>query len=88
MRGFPSGISICPPRRTRASSRAARSGFEGRLDLRELRFVDSTGIRVILTEHQFATALDRELSLTGGRPAVRRALEVCGLLEHLRVEPG
>jgi anti-sigma B factor antagonist len=66
-----------------------RSGFERvALDLRELHFVDSTGIRVIVTEHQFATANGREFSLIGGRPAVRRALELCGLLEHLHVEPG
>jgi len=65
------------------------SGFERvALDLRELNFVDSTGIRVIVTEHQFATANDREFSLIGGRPAVRRALELCGLLKHLRVDPG
>jgi anti-anti-sigma factor len=65
------------------------SGFERVvLDLRELHFVDSTGIRVIVTEHQFATANDREFSLVGERPAVRRALELCGLLEHLRVDPG
>ncbi len=66
-----------------------RSGFERfALDLRELQFVDSTGIRVIVAEHRFATANDREFTLIGGRPAVRRALEVCGLLEHLRVDPG
>jgi anti-sigma B factor antagonist len=65
------------------------SGFERVvLDLRELSFVDSTGIRVIVTEHRFAQANQRELSLVGGRPAVRRALELCGLLEHLHVEPG
>ena len=63
------------------------SGFERvALDMRELQFVDSTGIRVIVSEHQFAAANDREFSLIGGRPAVRRALELCGLLEHLRVE--
>ncbi len=65
------------------------SGFERVvLDLRDLHFVDSTGIRVIVTEHRFAAASHREFSLVGGRPAVRRALELCGLLEHLEVEPG
>ena len=66
-----------------------RSGFEQVvLDLRRLRFVDSSGIRVIVTEHRFAGDNDRGFSLIAGRPAVQRALEVCGLLEHLRVEPG
>ena len=65
------------------------SGFERVvLDLRDLHFVDSTGIRVIVTEHRFAAASRREFSLVGGRPAVRRALELCGLLEHLEIEPG
>lgn len=65
------------------------SGFERVvLDLGELHFVDSTGIRVIVTEHQFAKSTGREFAVAGGRPPVRRALEVCGLLEHLRVEPG
>lgn len=68
-----------------------RSGFERLvLDLRRLRFVDSAGIRVIVGAHQHADAgaAGREFSLIGGPPAVQRALEVCGLLEHLRVEPG
>jgi anti-anti-sigma factor len=65
------------------------SGFERLvLDLRQLRFVDSTGIRVIVTEDQYAGANDREFSLIGGPPAVQRALELCGLLERLQVEPG
>lgn len=65
------------------------SGFERVvLDLRDLQFVDSTGIRVIVTEHRFAAANRREFSLVGGRPAVRRALEVCGLVEHPPAEPG
>ncbi len=65
-----------------------RSGFERVvLDLRELRFVDSSGIRVIVREHQHAGANDRELSLIGGCPAVQRALELCGLLGHLHFEP-
>jgi len=66
-----------------------RSGFERLvLDLRQLRFVDSTGIRVILSADQDAGAAGHEFSLIGGPPAVQRALEVCGLLERLRVEPG
>jgi anti-anti-sigma factor len=64
------------------------SGFERLvLDLRQLRFVDSSGIRVIVTEDQHAGAHDRGFSLIGGPPAVQRALELCGLLEHLHVEP-
>lgn len=65
-----------------------RSGFERLvLDLRRLRFVDSAGIRVIVTAHRHAGAGGGEFSLIGGPPAVQRALELCGLLEHLHVEP-
>ena len=66
-----------------------RSGFERVvLDLRGLRFVDSTGIRAILIADRDAGASGHEFSLIGGPPAVQRALELCGLLERLRVEPG
>ena len=66
-----------------------RSGFERLvLDLRRLRFVDSAGVRVIVGADQHAGASGREFSIIGGSPAVQRALELCGLLEHLRVEPG
>ena len=66
-----------------------RSGFDRLvLDLRRLRFVDSSGIRVIVGEDQYAATNDREFSLIGGSPAVQRALEVSGLLERLLVEPG
>ena len=64
-----------------------RSGFEHVvLDMRGLTFIDSSGIRAILAENQFADTNGREFSLLSGPPAVQRALEVCGLLEHLRVD--
>ncbi len=66
-----------------------RSGFvRVVLDLRELRFVDSSGIRVIVTEHRYAGANDREFSFIGGSPTVQRALEVCGVLGQPRDETG
>lgn len=66
-----------------------RSGFERVvLDLRQLSFLDSSGIRIIVSEHQFARANDRTFKLIAGGAAVQRALELCGLLEHLQVESG
>ncbi len=56
------------------------------LDLRELTFIDSSGIRVVVAEHQFADRSDHGFSLISGPPAVQRALELCGLLGHLHVE--
>jgi anti-sigma B factor antagonist len=62
------------------------SGFEHIvLDLGELTFMDSTGIRLILAEEDFARSNARDFSLIGGgRPAVRRVIDVCGLDGHLR----
>ena len=65
-----------------------RSGFEHVvLDMRGLTFIDSSGIRAILAENEFAQTSGRDFSLLSGPPAVQRALEVCGLLEQLRVDP-
>ncbi|MEA2194218.1 MAG: hypothetical protein QOG42_652 [Solirubrobacteraceae bacterium] len=56
------------------------------LDMHELTFIDSSGIRVVLAERRFADASDRELSLVGVQPVIHRALEICGLLAHLGVD--
>lgn len=58
------------------------------LDLRELEFLGSSGIRVIVIEHQCARPRGRDFSLIGGSPAVQRALELCGLLEQLTFRRG
>jgi anti-sigma B factor antagonist len=63
------------------------AGFERVvLDLRELTFIDSSGIRVIVAENRHAQATEREFSLLPGPPAVQRALEICGLLGLLHVD--
>ncbi len=56
------------------------------LDMRELTFIDSSGIRVVLSEHRFAETSDHEFSLVNVPPVIRRALEVCGLLALLHVD--
>jgi anti-sigma B factor antagonist len=64
------------------------SGFDHLVvDLRQVAFLDSSGIRVLVEEHGFAGANDREFSVISGPPAVQRTLEVCGLLELLSVRP-
>ena len=63
------------------------SGFERVvLDMHELTFIDSSGIRAVLSERRFADASDRRFSLVGVPPVVHRALEVCGLLAHLDID--
>lgn len=61
------------------------SGFEHIvLDLRELTFMDSHGIALILAEDRFAHANRRELSVIDGRPPIRRVLDACGVRQHIR----
>ena len=63
------------------------SGF-GRvvLDLRQLTFIDSSGIRVVAAEHRYAGTSDRAFSVINGPRAVQRVLELCGMLDHLHVD--
>jgi anti-sigma B factor antagonist len=55
------------------------------LDMRQLTFIDSSGIRVVVAEHRFAERSDRRFSLISGPRAVQRVLELCGMLEHLHL---
>ena len=69
--------------------RAADGGPELTLDLRTLRFIDSTGLRAILSIRDRCAAGGCELYLIPGPPAVQRLFELTGLLENLRfAEPG
>lgn len=58
------------------------------LDLRELAFIDSTGLHAILRARAHCKAHRCELFLTPGPPAVQRVFELAGLLERLKfLEP-
>jgi anti-anti-sigma factor len=57
------------------------------LDLRELTFIDSTGIRLILAEDGFARSRGRDFSLIDGPPAIARVLDICGVRTHVRFAP-
>ncbi len=63
------------------------SGFDHVvLDMHQLTFIDSSGIRVVAAEHRYADTSDRRLSLISVPPAIRRVLEMCGMLGHLHVD--
>lgn len=66
-----------------------QAGVEARgilvLDLQELQFVDSAGLRVILAAHESARQRDQEFALTKGSDQVQRLLSIAGVDEHLRV---
>lgn len=55
------------------------------LDLQDLQFVDSAGLRVILATHERVRADGREFALTKGSPQVQRLLSIAGVDEHLRI---
>lgn len=51
------------------------------LDLRALRFMDSSGIAALVVVRKSATERGGELSVRSASPAVRRVLEACGVEE-------
>jgi len=53
------------------------------LDLRELEFMGSCGLRLLVLHTQRARREGYELVLIDGPPAVRRVIEICGLREQL-----
>ena len=55
------------------------------LDLRDLQFVDSAGLRVILAAHERARREGKEFALTQGSEQVQRLFTIAGVSEHLRI---
>lgn len=59
------------------------------LDLRELQFMDSTGLALIIETHHACQPDGCQLSIIQGPPPIRRLFEITGLLDQLPfVEPG
>ena len=57
------------------------------LDLGELHFMDSSGIKAILEVENLCTTRGYDFKLLPGRPQVQRVLELTGLLDRLPFEP-
>jgi anti-sigma B factor antagonist len=55
------------------------------LDLEELEFIDSTGLRVLLTAHERSRERGQEFAITPGSKQVQRLLSITRIDEHLRV---
>jgi anti-sigma B factor antagonist len=53
------------------------------VDLSDVEFLDSTGIRALLDTDREATRLGGRLLVTGANGIVRRMLELTGVLQHL-----
>jgi anti-sigma B factor antagonist len=58
------------------------------LDMQQLQFIDSTGLRIILWARERCQESDREFALTPCSPQVQRLLTVSGAGEHLRIIAG
>jgi anti-anti-sigma factor len=55
------------------------------VDLRELEFIDSTGLSVLVKAHQQAGEAGRRFGLVNGGSQVRRLLNLTGLADRLPV---
>jgi anti-anti-sigma factor len=55
------------------------------LDLEDLAFIDSSGLRVILSAHERAKERGQSLALTPGSQQVQRLLEIAGVSDHIRI---
>jgi anti-anti-sigma factor len=55
------------------------------LDLAELGFIDSSGLRVIIGAHKAAATDGGSLALRSPSPMARRLLDITGLLDHIEV---
>lgn len=55
------------------------------LDLSQVEFIDSSGLRTLVTSHQELEADGHKLVLSGISDAVDRLFEITGLREHLHI---
>ena len=55
------------------------------LDLRSLKFMDSTGLRLILSAHARAMNRGRKLAIVEGGAAIQRIFRLTGVLDRLNV---
>lgn len=53
------------------------------VDLRELEFMDSTGLSIIVRAHQRLTAEGCEMGLVKGSPQVQRLLDLTGVADRI-----
>ena len=60
------------------------------VDLRELEFMDSTGLSIIVRAHHRLAESDCELTLVKGPPQVQRLLDLTGVSDRVRLgsDPG
>jgi len=65
---------------------AALGDASGRLlvlDLREVTFLDTSGLRLVLDHHRRACRGGRRFALLSGPPQVQRLFDIAGITDHL-----
>jgi anti-sigma B factor antagonist len=55
------------------------------LDLRELQFIDSTGLRTLFSAYQRSSARGQGFAVTDGLPQVQRLLAITRIGEHMKI---
>jgi anti-sigma B factor antagonist len=55
------------------------------LNLENLEFIDSTGLRIILSAHERSRERGQEFAVTRGSPQVQRLLSITRVGEHLHI---
>ena len=58
------------------------------IDLRDLQFIDSTGLRTIFSAQANASERGQEFAVTHGSEPVRRLLAITRMGDHLRIVTG
>lgn len=58
---------------------------EVRIDLAEVSFIDSSGLRLLIQAHQRAQRVGRSLVLERPSPPVSRLIDISGLRDHLNI---
>ena len=77
-------LSVTPSLEEEIDRLAAEDGVRRVvLDLRELEFMDSTGLRMVALAERKLSAADRKLALVRGRDAVQRVFAITRMDEHL-----
>jgi anti-sigma B factor antagonist len=57
------------------------------LDLQALQFIDSTGLRAVLSLRERCRERGQQFAVTRGSPQVQRLLDITGVSEHLQTLP-
>jgi anti-sigma B factor antagonist len=80
-------LHTAPSLRDAALAALRKHGATLRIDLREVPFMDSTGLEVLLATRRRAELEGGSLTLLGPTPAVRRVIEVTGLGKLFPIAP-